>query len=355
MRRLILGLATLFTASSAEAQAPPDGRIVDSVRCAAHNLSHEQYVSRYEDVRRANLAANDSIFRVRSRTKSDTVEYEGARRELLSRQPMPKEIFDSTLHSGRYECLKIKYMSDGLRVAGFIFRPALQPGRRYPVIIYNRGGNREFGAVSDLQMSWWLRFLDEGYVVVASQYRGVDGGEGREEFGGADVDDVVNLIPLVRSLSYADTSNVFMDGASRGGMMAYIALARGMPVNAAVVEYAPVDLAGQQRFRPGFDELWAEMIPDFARHRQEFYRSRSAILWAERLHTPLLILQGTADWRVDPRDALRMADRLQQLGRPYSLVMYAGDDHGLPKSRLDREQRILEWFRAYRAPAASRP
>jgi hypothetical protein len=37
-------------------------------------------------------------------------------------------------------------------------------------------------------------------VVVASQYRGNGGGEGHEEFGGAEVHDILNLIPLAKSL-----------------------------------------------------------------------------------------------------------------------------------------------------------
>src|SRR5262245_49070491 len=36
------------------------------------------------------------------------------------------------------ECLKIQYMSDGLKVVGFIVKPRNTQGKRYPVIVYNR-------------------------------------------------------------------------------------------------------------------------------------------------------------------------------------------------------------------------
>ena len=64
----------------------------------------------------------------------------------------------------------------------------------------------------------YLSYLSRnGYVVLASQYRGNDGGQGQEEFGGADVNDVLNLMPLARSLSFADAKNTVILGFSRGG------------------------------------------------------------------------------------------------------------------------------------------
>jgi len=54
------------------------------------------------------------------------------------------------------------------------------------------------------------RIATWGYVVAASQYRGNAGGQGKEEFGGADVDDVLNLIPLLESLPQADTTRIGM-------------------------------------------------------------------------------------------------------------------------------------------------
>jgi dipeptidyl aminopeptidase/acylaminoacyl peptidase len=56
-------------------------------------------------------------------------------------------------------------------------------------------------------------------VILASQYRGNNGGEGHEELGGSDLDDVSNLLETAKSRPYADTTNVFMCGVSRGGMM----------------------------------------------------------------------------------------------------------------------------------------
>ena len=76
------------------------------------------------------------------------------------------------------------YSSEGLRVKGYLVIPKGE--LPFPCLIVNRGGNRDFGALSQMAAVVWLGSMAErGYVVIASQYRGVAGGEGMEEFGGA--------------------------------------------------------------------------------------------------------------------------------------------------------------------------
>jgi cephalosporin-C deacetylase-like acetyl esterase len=114
---------------------------------------------------------------------------------------------------------KITYMSDGLKVKGYMDVPK-KPGK-YPCIIFNRGGNRENSKLTDKGSTggFIAQLASYGYCVVASQYRGNDGGEGAEEFGGKDINDVLNLIPLLNNIDKADTSRIGMWGTSRGGMM----------------------------------------------------------------------------------------------------------------------------------------
>src|SRR6185369_5227400 len=119
--------------------------------------------------------------------------------------------------------------------------------QKVAAIIYNRGGNREFSKLMPWMQYGFYDFVSNGFVVIGSQYRGNDGGEGREEFGGAEVRDVLNLIPLAKSLDYVDMSNVFMFGESRGGMMSYLALAYNIPVGAAATIGGAVDLTGKER------------------------------------------------------------------------------------------------------------
>ncbi len=82
------------------------------------------------------------------------------------------------------DCRRIRYMSDGLKVVDYIWRPRESTGGKLPLVIFNRGGNRERSRLTPWMAGGFYEFISSGFVVIASQYRGVDGGEGNEEYGG---------------------------------------------------------------------------------------------------------------------------------------------------------------------------
>jgi acetyl esterase/lipase len=183
----------------------------------------------------------------------------------FTRRYYSRDEYTATVANPAVECLRIQYSSDGLKVVGFLVRPRANGAAKYPVIVYNRGGFRDIGKIDSWNLIDFYGFASQGFVVLASQYRGNDGGEGRDEVGGADVADVMALMQLARQLPYADAANVFLYGLSRGGMMSFLALKQGFPAKAAAVVGALVDLeamnhrapemgeeghGGQRRFRP---------------------------------------------------------------------------------------------------------
>jgi acetyl esterase/lipase len=206
----------------------------------------------------------------------------------LTRRFYSKAEYDLAKANASTECLRIQYLSDGLKVVGFLVKPRDPEGRRYPVIIYNRGGLQDSGKIDGPNILDFYELAANGFVVLASQYRGNDGGEGLEEFGGADVGDVVTLVSVASSLPYADPKNIFFYGMSRGGMMTFLALARGVTVHAAAVVGGIYDLHGlmestKQRM-PGIANRVTKLIPEYSSRGANNRRDRDAriVAWFKR-------------------------------------------------------------------------
>ena len=115
------------------------------------------------------------------------------------------------------QLISICYRSDDCEVRGYAAAPKEAQGP-LPAVIFNRGGNREF---SLLRPQVVCKYANQGFVVLGSQYRGNGGGTGQEEFGGADVNDVIRLIDIALELPETLKGGVYMAGHSRGGMMTY--------------------------------------------------------------------------------------------------------------------------------------
>ena len=247
------------------------------------------------------------------------------------------------------EVYRMRYLSDGLEVVGFIAKPKEKENDiEYPVIIFNRGGNREFGKIETPFLMSMSFFAYQGYVTVASQYRGNDGGEGQEEFGGSDVNDVLNLIPMVESLPFATGDRIGMFGFSRGGMMTYIALSMTDKVKAAAVIGGVTDLFALYEEREAeMKQVMIDLIGGTPTEKEEEYKKRSAYYWPEKIETPLLILHGGDDWRVSVTQAQKLAEKLEELDKTYELVIYPGGDHGLSGHQKDSTERGLKWFKEY--------
>lgn len=241
-----------------------------------------------------------------------------------------KNIPDLKAMISSIDFFSITYLSDGLKVNGYLAVPKKEG--KFPAVIYNRGGNRDFGALSDGQL---IRFLaltaSWGYVCIASQYRGNGGSEGKEEFGGKEVNDILNLIPCLSAIEKADTSRIGMWGWSRGGMMTYLALAQTNKIKAAVVGSGMADAFVQTKKRPEMDTVFAELAPGYYRNKDSVLKIRSAVYWADKIcmTTPLLLLTGSADWRVSPEEQLEMVNKLYEAKHPVRFEFFEGGQHSL--------------------------
>ena len=276
----------------------------------------------------------------------------------------PRPVYEEARTQKEFDVLEITYTSDGLPVSGMLIKPKAPGTRKWPAIIFNRGGNGELGRITDNGMPCGLantscldlvdlyQFAKAGFVVIASDYRYQGATVKRDQWGGVEVDDVLNLVPAVKSLDFVDSGRLYMLGLSRGGTMTYLAIKRGIPVKAAAVIGAVTDVKAWVDTRPemglvngnqyidGFAHIW----PDYEHRAGEYYRARSAVYWADQINVPVLILHSRTDRLVPVTQALRMAEALQESGKVYALHIYEHDGHSLPKNRDDRDRLIIDWF-----------
>ncbi len=268
----------------------------------------------------------------------------------MARRSMTEDDFHRfasvTLHA-------ITYASAGLRIKGFL---ALPPAGEvsYPSVIFNRGGSGPKGAlVAETAMPIIGLYASWGYVAIASNYRGTGGSEGPDEWGAGDVDDAMNVLPLLDAMPYVDQDRIGIVGGSRGGMMTYMMLRRTQRLRAAVTFGAPSQIHAVEA-NAYIRRTMAKHLADGANEQLEAER-RSAVCWTSEMapQTPLLVLHGTGDRRVDPLHSLRLATELQQLQRPYKLIMYDNADHVLAGRRNESNGDIRWWLDHYvrgRAP-----
>lgn len=265
-------------------------------------------------------------------------------KERVKANPLDEGIFENV------NVRDITYLSDGLKVKGFVAEPI--GGRNLPVIIYNRGGTREFGALGEFEIYFMAKFASWGYVVIASQYRGCCGSEGKDELGGADVSDVVNLIPSLNQITAADKDRIGMWGWSRGGMMTFIAMTRTDRIRAVVVGAPAINQFAAFKRTDGEaieKEVFEVLIPNYRQDKDSELRKRSPLFWTEKIpkNVPILLFQGSSDWRVPAGDTLLFVEKLFSQKNPIKLIFYPGADHGIREFRDETTEQTKSWFDKY--------
>ncbi|GAB4144273.1 MAG: prolyl oligopeptidase family serine peptidase [Ignavibacteriales bacterium] len=245
---------------------------------------------------------------------------------------------------------QIEYLSDGLRVKGYLAYPK-NPEGKFPCVIWCRGGINDAGKLDEFNAAGILgQIASWGYFVLATQYRGNDGGEGKDEFGGGDVNDVLNLIPLADEFDFADTSKWGIEGWSRGGMMTYLSLTKSNLFKAAIVSGGIANLncgVSENKFiQRLFQITTGSDVPDNFLDECE---KRSALNFADEIskQTNILIMHGTADDRVPVQDSIRMAEKLIENKINIKLVLFENGDHFLRKHRAEVNSLRKNWFDNY--------
>ncbi|MFD1551036.1 peptidase [Putridiphycobacter roseus] len=269
--------------------------------------------------------------------------------DLSEIAPLWKKVTENDVLKSEFEylnnidCYAITYKSDSLLVNGIIVEPKREG--KFPVIIFNRGGNKAVGKDGKLKTLYSVVqsasiLANEGYVVIASCYREKD------EFGGKDLNDVLNLIKTAADLEKGDSERIGMFGWSRGGMMTYLALKNTKHIKTAVVGNGPTDLERLILDRPEMEtEVYAKLIPNYEKNKAKALASRSAIYWTNELDkdASLLILCGTEDQRVNPEQAENIAEKLKEIDYNFTLKKFK-TDHKFSDQKKELDTLLIHWF-----------
>ena len=199
-----------------------------------------------------------------------------------------------------------------------------------------------------------------GYRVVLPNIRG-SAGYGQDwirpqlgDWGGVDADDVHAALDGVIDLGLADARRLGALGLSYGGFMVNWLVATSDRFAAGVSENGvtnQVSVWANSDSGPEYDR--ASMLGDpFSPEGIRKLWRQSPLRHVTNVHTPLLMLQAEADLRCPPQDNEQFFIALRHLGRTVEYVLYPDESHvyasaGRPDRRIDRMQRVLDWFERY--------
>lgn len=247
----------------------------------------------------------------------------------------------------------ITYKVKEREIHGLIIEP-IDKSKKYPVLIYARGGNN----VDPINMDMGINFkhivgtslfnfcFNNGYVIYISQLSGYGENSGKDEFGGEDLNDLIALKDLIDENPICDSSKIGMLGYSRGGLMTYNVLTKVEWLRTVAVVGGPTNLIDLSTIRPEMQEK--VFSPAFGASEQEKIK-RSILFNTEKipLDANVLILHGKLDDRVGCEDAEELHTKLNALKINNKLILIKDGSHGLREHRTERDKEIINWFDKY--------
>jgi len=245
--------------------------------------------------------------------------------------------------------------ADGRRQYGVAHLPAgHREGMRYPTvfIIYETYFDDSFDATAALLNS-------AGYLVVKPSVTFETGYPWEAWLKGVNA-----AATHVVQLGIADSTRMGVQGTSYGGYATNLLITRTNRFKAAINISGKVDIIS---FYTDSPRLGVRNIHAAEKSQDRLgatlweaplkYIEHSAVMYADRIRTPLLLMTGDQDHNVPADNSREMYYALRRLGRTVTWVNYMNGGHGVPMTTesdfMDFHNRMINWYAKYLAAPGS--
>ncbi|HXB72037.1 MAG TPA: alpha/beta fold hydrolase [Candidatus Acidoferrales bacterium] len=236
----------------------------------------------------------------------------------------------------------IRYQSsDGLEIPAYLTLPKGVPAKGLPTLVIPHGGPWARDGWGYNGMAQF--FANRGYAVLSPNFRGSTGygkkflNAGNGEWGRKMQDDITWGVKYLIAEGTADPKRIGILGGSYGG---YATLA-GVTFTPDVYR-AAVDIVGPSNlltlleaippyWEAGRKLMYARMADPGTPAGKAWMEERSPLNSAAKIKTPLLVVQGANDPRVNRREAEQIVIALRDRGFPVEYMLAPDEGHGFAR------------------------
>lgn len=211
------------------------------------------------------------------------------------------------------------------------------PGEKPPLVVHCHGGpTSSAGSSFDLEYQYWT---SRGFALVDVNYGG-SSGYGRAyrlrlngNWGVVDVDDCVSAARYLVERGLADDKRVAITGGSAGGFTTLLALTKRDFFNAGASHFGIGDLVTFIKETHKFESHYIDTLIGPYPEREDLYRDRSAVNFADDLNCPVILFQGLEDKVVPPSQAEEFVAVCKKKKLPYAYLAFEGEQHGFRQAK----------------------
>ncbi|MDD9268387.1 prolyl oligopeptidase family serine peptidase [Paenibacillus sp. GCM10023248] len=246
---------------------------------------------------------------------------------------------------------------DGLTIHGYLTLPKGVAANKLPVIVHPHGGpwtRDSWGYNMDVQL-----LANQGYAVLQLNYRGSDGygkvflHAGDKQWGAAMQNDITDGVNWLVQRGIADPERIGIYGASYGGYATLAGMTFTPDLYAAGVDVVgPSNLLTFLSTMPPYWELGrAQMylqVGDPLKDRK-LLEAASPLLHADKIKSPLMIVQGVNDPRVKQAESDQMVAALRKLEVDVPYMLKSNEGHGYYKLENERDfyEALIHFLNTY--------